>query len=69
MRDLCQTDRIASDFRSVEDEHGSFIPMCWKDLKDWAAWWLRQEELHDFVCLPDEARELFNQILAAGDMT
>lgn len=64
MRDLLKSDRIANDFRSIEDEHGSFIPMCWSDPKDWARWWLRQEELHDFICLTAEQRELFNQILA-----
>lgn len=68
MRDLRPSDRIADDFRSIEDEYGTTLPLCWKDPKDWAKWWLRQEELHDFVRLTDEQREVFNQILATGDI-
>ena len=67
MRDLRPTDRIAEDFRSIEDEHGTFLPMCWKDLRDWAQWWLRQEELYDFVNLTDKQHEFFKQILTTGD--
>lgn len=63
MRDLLRTDRFAPDFRSIEDEHGCFMPVCWSNLKDWATWWLRQEELHDFVNLTDEQHEFFKQIL------
>lgn len=64
MRDLQRSDRIAKDFRSIENGNGFFEPMCWKDTKDWARWWLRQDELHDFVNLTDEQHQFFKLILA-----
>jgi hypothetical protein len=65
MRDLKPGDRMTKSQHgySIIDEHGTIIPMCWENLKDWARWWFRQAEMNADINIPADMRALFTEIL------
>ena len=58
LRNLKPTDKIATYGAGIAivDEDGTYIPMCWKNRKDWARWWLRQAEINTDINIPHEER-------------
>lgn len=64
MRDIRTTDRFGMiDGKPViVDEHGTIIPLVFKSLQDWAAWWTRQAELNVIIKNSIEWKRIFAAI-------
>ena len=72
MRDIQDGDRIIQDesgrlslVHEYECESMTCTPMAWKDLQDYARWWLRQAELRPEIkaALSDQNFKTFEAIL------